>query len=250
MIGCLVFGAYGIIKWRAEQDVLDDQISHVQKDTTIKEVANIAAANSSIPSSDPYWSYASTSLISADLTPSLTSNPETVGWLQVPGTNIDYPFVQTKDNDFYLSHSFNRAWNSAGWIFLDYRNNPNLSDKNQIIYAHGRADGSMFGSLKNVLTKDWQSHPEFQIVKISTSSANSLWQIFSVYEIPVTTDYLATNFSSAKLFLDFIDLIKNRSAYDFHTELNASDRIITLSTCSDNDHRIVIHARLVKSTAK
>ena len=229
---------------------MDEQISIIQDNTIIKEITDATAINNPIPSSDPYWNYASTPLISADLAPSLASNPETIGWIQVPGTNIDYPFVQTKDNDFYLHHSFNRAWNSAGWIFLDYRNNPNLSDKNQLLYAHGRADGSMFGSLKNVLTADWQSHPEFHVVKISTSSTNSLWQVFSTYEIPVTTDYLATTFASANDFTDFINLIKNRSAYNFHTEINNSDRIITLSTCSDNEHRIVIHARLVKTVAK
>lgn len=250
LVGCLIVGAYGIIRWRAEKDVLDEQIADIQNNTSINEITTEATTDNSIPASDPYWGYVNLPLMSADLTTSIATNPETVGWIQVPGTNINYPFVKTKDNDFYLNHSFNRAWNSAGWIFLDYRNDPNLSDKNQILYGHGRTDGSMFGSLANILTADWQSHSEYHIVKTSTKSTNSLWQVFSVYDIPVTSDYLTTNFVDASEFTNFLTLIKNRSAYDFHATLNPSDRIITLSTCSGTDHRIVLHAKLIKTVAK
>lgn len=78
------------------------------------------------------------------------TNPDIVGWIKVNGTNINYPFVQSKDNKYYLTHSFNKSYNSAGWVFLDYRNN-NTNNKNTIIYAHGRTDKTMFGTLKKVL---------------------------------------------------------------------------------------------------
>ncbi len=75
------------------------------------------------------------------------NNPDVAGWLKVNGTNINYPFVQASDNKYYLIHSFNKSYNAAGWVFLDYRNN-NTNNKNTILYAQGRNDKTMFGSLK------------------------------------------------------------------------------------------------------
>ena len=90
------------------------------------------------------------------------------------GTNINYPYVQTTDNDYYLTHAFNKTRNSAGWVFLDYRNNPDLSDKNNIIYAHGRYDNTMFGTLKNALTNGWLKNKDNFVIKLSTPYENSL----------------------------------------------------------------------------
>ena len=69
-------------------------------------------------------------------------------------SNINYPVVQTNNNDFYLNHSYNKSYNEAGWVFMDYRNN-NIMNKNTIIYAHSRVDGSMFHTLRNTLDEKW-----------------------------------------------------------------------------------------------
>ena len=121
------------------------------------------------------------------------TNKDIVGWIQVNGTNINYPFVQTKDNDYYLNHSFNKDYNQAGWVFLDYRNNVNSFDKNTIIYAHSRLDKTMFGSLKNLLKSNWYENKNNHIIKLSTKNQNTLWQVFSVYHVPTTSDYLKIN---------------------------------------------------------
>ena len=71
-------------------------------------------------------------------------NKDTVGWIKVNNTNIDYSLVKTNNNSFYLKHSFNKKFNSAGWIFVDYRNKFDGTDYNIIIYGHSRIDGSMF----------------------------------------------------------------------------------------------------------
>ena len=69
-------------------------------------------------------------------------NNKTVGWIQVNGTNI----VQTANNDYYLTYSFDKSYNNTGWVFLDYRNNLKKLNKNIILYAHGRTDKTMFGT--------------------------------------------------------------------------------------------------------
>lgn len=85
-------------------------------------------------------------------------NRDTVGWIKLENTNIEYPIVQTSDNRFYLDHSFDKSYNKAGWIFADCSNKLDGSDKNIVIYGHNRRDGSMFDSLNNILEDDWNSN--------------------------------------------------------------------------------------------
>ena len=87
-------------------------------------------------------------------------NNETVAWIKVNNTNVEYPVVKASDNSFYLNHSFDKNQNLAGWIFADYRNKFDNTDKNIIIYGHNMRDNSMFGSLKNILNSDWYDNEE------------------------------------------------------------------------------------------
>lgn len=250
LIATACFGLYSLIRYKAEQDSSHADIISVSEKTDIKDIETTLAYDDTIPASDPYWKLITTTMIDADLTNALAENPDTAGWLELPGTEINYPFVQSTDNDYYLNHSFNGSWNSAGWPFLDFRNAKNLTDQNSIIYAHGRSDGTMFGSLKNVLSRDWQNTTENHVVKISTLSSNSLWQVFSVYEIDTTTDYLTTNFETEQEFQNFLNLLTSRSAYDFHATLKPTDKILTLSTCGSASTRIVLHAKLIQNIAR
>ena len=177
-------------------------------------------------------------------------NPATVGWIQVLGTNINYPFVQAEDNDYYLTHSFDNSINDAGWVFLDYRNNIKELNRNTIIYAHGRIDTTMFGSLKNILTSGWLDNDQNYIVRLSTEKENTLWQVFSIYKIPTTNDYIQVEFTGDYGFLDFANMLLSRSYHDFNTTVSAADKILTLSTCYDNDEKVVLHAKLIKKESR
>ena len=186
--------------------------------------------------------------IDVDINKLKTFNPDTIGFIKVMGTNINYPFVQTLDNDYYLNRSYDKTYNNAGWIFLDYRNNE-FNDKNTIIYGHGRINGTMFGSLKDTLKSSWQSNKDNYIIKISTEKENSIWQIFSVYKIATTSDYLQTTFSDNE-FESFINLIKGRSSYNFETNVTNEDKVLTLSTCYNDNDKMVVHAKLIKYVQK
>ena len=80
-------------------------------------------------------------LIDVDFTELKQTNSDVIGWIQVNGTNINYPFVQTNDNSYYLTHAFNKSYNDAGWVFLDYRNNDTnnrniVTDSSHRIFAN------------------------------------------------------------------------------------------------------------------
>lgn len=197
-----------------------------------------------------YWYYIKFPLIDVDITELKEKNSDTVGWINVNNTNINYPFVQTKDNSYYLNHSFDKKYNEAGWVFLDYRNSKNLNNKNTILYAHSRLDKTMFGSLSKVLKSSWYNNKDNHIIRLSTDTENTLWQIFSVYKIPEESYYITTNFNSNEEYTKFLNTIKQRSIHNFNTNLDANDKILTLSTCYSDTERTVVHAKLIKKSPK
>lgn len=171
-------------------------------------------------------------------------NPDIFAWIKVKGTSIEYPIVQAKDNLYYLTHSLDKNYNSAGWIFADYRNKIDGTDKNLVIYGHNRRDGSMFGTLKDVLKKEWYDTSENQYITFETEDKTEIYQVFSVYQIKAEDYYIKTDFNNDKEFEDFINTIKSRSIKDFKNEVTKADNIITLSTCgNDNRYRVVLHAK-------
>lgn len=250
----LVYSIYNIIVWKLDSNKTNNQIEEIQEEIPIIEIEDndnteIIKQEEEIPKSNPYWDYIGMNMIDVNFSELKNINNDVRGWIKLNGTNINYPFVQSNNNKYYLTHSFDKSYNSAGWLFLDYRNNIN-NNKNTIIYAHGRTDKTMFGSLRNVLTNNWLKDTNNYVIKISTETENSLWQIFSTYHLPTTSDYLQTNFNNDNEFQDFINMIISRSSYNFNTSVSVNDNILTLSTCYSNNDKMVVHAKLIKKEQK
>ena len=232
----LIISTINIIKWKVDSDRTEKQIEEIQEIVEIEEVIEeeenedieIIEQEEEIPQANPYWDYIKMNLIHIDFEELKIINQDVKGWIQVNGTNINYPFVQVKDNKYYLTHSFDKSYNDAGWVFLDYRNSINSLSKNTILYAHGRLDTTMFGSLKNILKSGWLNDHNNYVVKLSTEKENTLWQVFSVYRIPTTNDYIKVNFSSNEEFTDWATMLINRSAYNFNTSVNENDNVFHL----------------------
>lgn len=242
-----------IILWQLDNNKskgIKDEVDTIAEVDEIEDNENTELINEPTDQNSDYWYYISFPLINVDFSELKKKNSDTVAWINVNNTNINYPIVQTSDNDFYLDHSYDKSYNEAGWVFLDYRNDSSFSDKNTIIYAHSRLDKTMFGSLSKTLKPEWYENKDNHIIRISNEKENSLWQIFSVYVIETESYYITTNFNSDEEYLTFLETMKSRSRYDFDTNLSASDRIITLSTCYDDDRKTVVHAKLIKRELK
>lgn len=242
-----LYSLYRITVWFLDSRSLAIQLESINQNAQTNEIDHSKGENFNPPQDgfDPYWDYINTNLLDVDLEKLKTINQQTKGWIQVKGTNINYPFVQTENNDYYLNHSFNKKHNLAGWIFLDYRNDINNLGANTIIYGHGRVGDTMFGTLKNIVKSSWYSNKENHLVRISSDKHNSVWQVFSVYEIDTTNDYLQTSFSAEKEYSNFLNLIGSRSQLDFNTRTSYEDKILTLSTCLNNTKKTVMHAKLI-----
>lgn len=246
--------------WKQEGQETKDIMAEILAETEITEIDieelyNVAG-DSEVPTvatqnryGKDYWDFTQVPMMNVDFTNLLRQNSDTVGWLFVNNTNINYPIVQTTNNTFYLEHAFNRTHNLTGWVFGDYRSDFKNFKRNTVIYAHGRADQVMFGSLQNVLSKDWYTNRDNHIIKFSTPDKNTLWQVFSVYTVKAESYYLTHNFENDASYQKFLDTMKSRSIYDFEVDLSTNDKILTLSTClNSNGDRIVLHARLAKTT--
>jgi sortase B len=241
--------------WHEDNVNTDKIVDDIINSTVVEEVnetenAEIIGENETLQTDTKkksiYWSYIKMNLINVDFEELKKKNKDTKGWIQVSGTNINYPFVQAKDNKYYLTHSFEKKYTDAGWVFLDYRNDINNLSKNNIIYGHARLNKTMFGTLKNVLTKNWYNNSDNHVIKLSTEKENTLWQIFSVYSIKTETYYITTDFKNDDDFKKFIDTVKKRSKYKFDANVSVNDTLLTLSTCHKTDEKIVVHAKLIK----
>ena len=173
-------------------------------------------------------------------------NSDIVAWLKVKGTNIETTVVKSTNNDYYLTHNFNKEYNSAGWIFADYKNKVDGTDENLVIYGHNMRDDSMFGSLKWVINEDWYNNEDNKYITLITENETQVYEVFSVYQIEKEDYYIQTNFNTEKEFNTFAQTIKKRSKKDFNVDVNENDNILTLSTCANNNkYRVVLHAKKI-----
>ncbi|MBP3800161.1 MAG: class B sortase [Bacilli bacterium] len=233
MILCIIgiiYSLYNIYIWK----------KNVDKNNEIKEITKKHVKEEKKSEKDEVKEY------KIDFDALKKSNSDTVGYIKVNNTNIDYVVVQTKDNSYYLNHNFNKEKNRAGWIFLDYRNKLDGSDKNTIIYGHNMKDGSMFETLSNVLQKWWYEDSNNYIVTFTTEEKTFMYQVFSTYDIKNEDYYIKTKFNSDNDYEKFLKTIKSRSNHDYGIELTKDDTILTLSSClGAGEKRVVLHAKKV-----
>ena len=228
-------------------EYLDDKISNIPEEEPTPEIKDNNQNENKTPE-EP-------SIPNDDTTPKDNRNPiivalkelndETVGWLNVPGTNIDYPVVKAKDNAYYLRHNFKKEKDYNGWVFMNYLNSAEMLDKNTIIFAHNRYYSNiMFGTLNKVGKKTWYQNIKDNLITYSDINKEMKWEVFAAYTVPVTDDYLETNVSTDEDFNKFIKMIRSRSVISSDLEIKSTDKILTLSTCADINTRFVVHAVL------
>lgn len=192
--------------------------------------------------------YLDISYLSVDFTDLIKKNEETVAWIKVNNTNVNYSVVQHNDNEFYLKHDFYKNYNIAGWVYGDFRDDFKYFGNNTILYSHNMTNRTMFGSLVWCLKESWYTNEENHYIKLSTPYSNTVWKIFSIYTIKPEVYYLKTAFENNDEHTEFLNTLKERSIYNFNEDITNKDKILTLSTCTDDGtKRIVIHAKMIKA---
>ena len=170
-------------------------------------------------------------------------NADVLGWIQIPGSKIDYPILQGEDNEYYLKRTWKGHRNTVGSVFLESRNSPDFTDWNTIIYAHNMDNGTMFAGLHRYKRQEyWQEHPYVYIV---TDAGVLRYEVFSSYNAKVGSKTYGLSFRQRETREEFIAMALEKSQIDTGIVPAVTDQIITLSTCSGGEEtRRVVHARM------
>lgn len=171
-------------------------------------------------------------------------NPDVLGWILIPDSQIDYPIVQGADNQFYLRHTWDGERNGVGSVFLECANQPDMTEFHTIVYGHNMKDGSMFASLRKYAEEQyWRDHP---YIYIANSEGVCRYEVFSAYRARVDSYTYGLGFERQQDKESFIQMLLQNSQIDTGIQPEATDRILTLSTCSGMGYttRWVVNARL------
>ncbi len=187
------------------------------------------------------------------------SNPDTVGWIRISNTVIDYPLVRTTDNEFYVTHDFDKNPDEAGWVFMDYRCDfgPDDFSDNILTYGHNMADGSMYSDLKKY-QRDEAFYEANPIIEVSSLYGDYQYKIFAFMLCNGVegTDFEFWNYinfaseSGAWSFDEYIAKINDKSLINTNVDVKKGDKMLLLSTCNTGDTtdhtRFVVLARMVR----
>ena len=175
-------------------------------------------------------------------------NPNIVGWIQIEGTNINYPIVQGKDNTYYLKHNIYNKYASAGAIYMDASANKDFTSLNTFIYGHYTNTGAMFGELGKYMNQDFYEH--HKDIYLYTPNNTYKLEVFSVHIDNASSPSYQMNFLTKELYKDYIDLMFEKSLINTNIKIDyTSDRIVTLYSCyrgtnHKNQDRIYINCKL------
>lgn len=163
-------------------------------------------------------------------------------WIQIENTNINYPVVQSSDNDYYLKHNFRKESNISGTVFVESANDID-NDKNIILYGHNMRNGTMFNNITNYKEESFFNEDN----KINIIMNNTLYEyeVFSVYVKNVSEVNLAIGFANEDEFINYAYNEAEESLYKKDVDFSAEDNLITLVTCSYEftDARTIVVAR-------
>ncbi len=179
-------------------------------------------------------------------------NKSVIGWLTIDGTNIDYPVMQTVNNDYYLNHNFEGKEDNNGSIFMDCNCDAVFRTTNMIIYGHHMKSGKMFGNLKKYESEDYCK--EHNLIKFDTIYEKGLYEVMYVFRDTIKDAgnvgfkyYQFFDAASEEEFDSNMQAMAEMSLYDTGVTAHYGDELLTLSTCngSTSTARFVVVARRV-----
>lgn len=157
-------------------------------------------------------------------------NPDIAAWIYYEGTNVNYPIVQGKDNDYYLHITFEGTWAIAGTLFVDAITKEPFEQFNTIVYGHHMQDGSMFGDFGKLKDKKYcDEHPQFELI---TPDEKYHLRICAFLNQPSDSEIYTTNIRSEEGKQEYIDLVNKLAEYTTDEEMSTDDKLVVLSTCA------------------
>ena len=181
-----------------------------------------------------------------------SQNKSLIGWLKIDDTNIDYPVMQTVNNEYYLDHNYTQEYDKNGSIFLDKDCDITNPGTNMIIYGHHMKSGKMFGSLDKYSSKDY--YEKHKTIQFDTIYEEGIYQVMYVFRSRVYNEedivfkyYQFFDAATPEEFDSTMREMANISLYDTGVTATYGDKLITLSTCDNTEEegRFVVVAKKV-----
>lgn len=251
LIGLIGFSGYKLFRIKNEYKISEDFYEDIAEEFVVIETR--AKLDTSFPTDAPkdgvdpsetetieVTESKSKPVLSVDFDKLRNKNQDVVAWLYIPDTVINYPVLQGSDNNQYLRTTLEGKRQTAGSIFIDYRNDKAFSDYNTIVYGHNMKNKSMFGTLSSYEKQSYyEKHP---VIYLATPE--------KTYEIELVAGFKTT--TESEIYMrpnDFEETkalyatAKNKSSFKADSEIQEGDRLITLSTCAngeDNNRYVVV----------
>lgn len=237
-LAVFVFAAYNLISIMLEYKKGNDIYTNIEHEV----VDDSTPATITIGGGDGALSHEVQIPFKYDHNALLSINEEGIGYLYIPALDLRLPMVQSTDNDFYLTHTFDKTYNSNGCLFEDYRIKDGLKASNVIIYGHNMNNGSMFGRLSYFKTYSYWNSGNNNVFYIYTGNTIKEYKIFSVYNCEPICDTYTFNFGNLSQMREYAQQMKDKSIYDTGVDVSNATQVVTLSTCSSNGSmRLIVH---------
>ena len=231
-VGVFIFAAYNLINIFLayhKADVIYDNIQQdvLDEDSHTKVVIGEDEQEVEIP-----FTYNHQAL--------LNINSQGIGYIYIPSIDCRLPMIQGDDNDYYLTHTFNKEYSANGCLFEDYRINGGLSSSQIIIYGHNMRNGAMFGKLKNYQDYSFWNNSGNDVLYIYTGNVIKEYKIFSCYISEAISDTYTFNFPTLESMRDYAVNMKAKSMYDTGVDVSTATQVITLSTCTNDGEQLIL----------
>lgn len=228
LLAIILVGGLGLLGWRVLERVRSAADNSEAQQIAGLEPPEERPEVSSEEEPDPY----AAALAEIDLKSLQEVNPDVLGWISIPDTELSYPIVQAEDNQYYLNHTWKQERNPGGSIFMECTNSPDFSQFNTILYGHRMNNDSMFGTLKYYSDMDfWREHPSIYIVN---GTGVHRYDIFAAHEVGVRDIVYRLDLEESGLQEDFITFCLERSVLDTGLHPQGEDQTLMLSTCVDS----------------
>lgn len=244
--------SFGVCYWYGQQqseeryEKLAEEVHISPPPSKVPEVTQIPPAEGEPQEEEPQKAPAE---IPIDFAALQAKNPDIYAWIQIAGTKVDYPIVQSNtDNNYYLNHTIDGVEGYPGSIYTESLNKKDFRDGNTVIYGHNMKNGTMFASLHKYVDPTYmKEHPE---IVIYTPEHKYTYQVFAAVTYDDRHILSSFDFSDSvqfQKFLDSINSVRNMSTYrNQDVTVTTEDKIITLSTCNNDDsQRFLVEAVLI-----
>lgn len=238
---------------QAEYEKTSDSESKTESESETEPVPEVAKhpehefENPDLGFMHTQFSYVLVPSFNSDMVELRKMNPDIVGWINMPDTEINYPLLLGENNDSYIRTGPDGKPHNAGSIFLDYRCPGDFTGKNTIIYGHNQKNHKMFHDLYKYMDPDFAlEHPYFTIRYADGTEGK--YEVFCSTQISAYAYAYHINFTDDDTFYEHLRQLVRDSKINYGVQVNAQDYIVTLSTCTnvENDDRIIVVARKIQ----